>query len=929
MLKSLTAGFRALFRREIVNQELHDELRHYLELAVAEKMRDGMSREAAERAARIEMGGVEPTKERVRHGGWEATVETLWQDLRYGVRGLRRAPAFTAIAVTTLALGIGANTAMFSVVNAVMLRPLPYRDAGKLAMIWTDDARRGLHREATAYSTITDWRAQARVFSQIAYFSTERTATMGNDAAIGRQRTRDALVSANLFSVLGTAPLIGRVISPEDETNRALVAVISYSLWQQRFGGASDVLGKTLVADDLGKGGIRIFTVIGVMPPEFYFPDKLTQFWVPATTYWRFTRESTERFQSWARRWTAIGRVAEPASIADARAELSRIGKQLALTNPSTIADFPGFGTTVTPMLDFVTGTSLQTSLWVLLAAVGMVLLVACANVANLFLARGATRQREFAVRRALGAGRSRLVRQLGAESLVLAIAGGAIGVLLATWGTRILAKVAAAYVPRIDEVSVDGRVLVFAAAVSVAAGVAFGLAPALHASGTDASDALKEGGHGTGSTRLHAGRGALVIAECSLAIVLLVGAGLLLRSLNRLQSVNPGFDPRGVLTMRLEFANERAPTAEELTQTSQLAQARARGREQLMRDLLARVQSLPGVEVAGFVDDMFIAGPGHAAITIPGRSADSLLAGELNDGLVSPEFFSMLRVPLRTGRYLTRDDAAQRIRALWSPVVTDMSLAEKERVATPEPVVVNDAFVRRFFPGENPVGKRFCIDPTNKTYWYVIVGVVADMHRQGLERRVIPEYFGPYLPSPGGRADLLVRTAGDPLALAPSVRRAVASVVPNITIAGVSTADIQLGDFAAQRRLQTGLLTAFAALAMVLAAIGIYGLVHYAVAERTREIGVRIALGAAPADVLALVIRRGMRMPIIGIVLGLGVAYQLTRVLSHLLFEVGATDPSTFAGVGLVLAAVAAAACYFPARRATRVDPVRALRQE
>ena len=488
MLKSLTAGFRALFRRETVNQELHDELRHYLDLAVAEKMRDGMTREAAERAARIEMGGIEPTKERVRHGGWEATVETLWQDLHYGVRGLRRAPAFTTIAVTTLALGIGANTAMFSVVNAVMLRPLPYRNAGKLAMIWTDDTRRGLHREKTAYSTITDWRAQSRAFIQIAFFSTERTATIGNDAAIGRQRTRDALVSANLFPVLGTTPLFGRVISTEDEANRALVAVISYSLWQQRFGGAADVLGKPLVADDLSKGGIRTFTVIGVMPPEFYFPDKLTQFWVPATTYWRFTRESGERFESWARRWTSIGRLTDGASIEDARVDLNRIGKQLAVTNPSTITDFPGFGTTVAPMLDFVTGTSLQTSLWVLLAAVGMVLLVACANVANLFLARGATRQREFAVRRALGAGRGRLVRQLVAESLVLAAAGGATGVLLAMWGTRTLAKFAAAYVPRIDEISVDGSVLFFAGAISVAAGVAFSLAPALHASSTDAA---------------------------------------------------------------------------------------------------------------------------------------------------------------------------------------------------------------------------------------------------------------------------------------------------------------------------------------------------------------------------------------------------------------------------------------------------------
>jgi predicted permease len=930
MLKSLTAGFRALFRREIVEQELNDELQHYLDLAIEEKMRGGLSREAAERAVRIAMGGVEATKERVRSGGWEAAVDALWRDIRYALRGLRRAPAFSAIAVATLALGIGANTAMFSVVNAVMLRPLPYRDAHRLALIWTNDARRRLPREATAYRNILDWRSESRVFQSMAYYSLERSSPTINDVSRARQRTRRALVSGNLFSVLGgVVPVKGRLLTPADEENREPVVVISYSAWQKWFNGAPDIVGKT-VTDELGKRGPLTLTVVGVLPQDFYFPDKLTEMWMPATNYWRFARESAERHISAARRWTVVARLAPAASMDAARADMTRIGNRLGELYPTTEPDFPGFGTTVLPVLDYVAGSGLQSALWVLLGAVGLVLLVACANVANLLLARGATRRHEFAVRCALGASRGRLVRQLVAESMVLAVVGGLIGVLVATWGTRVLSVAAAAYVPRIDEISVDARVLLFAVGVSLVSGLAFGLAPAVRVSAMDASETLKEGsGRGTGSVRLHRTRGALIVAECALAIVLLAGAGLLIRSLARLHAVKPGFDAQSVLAVRLEFPPEAPPTAAEQTQTSPIAAARARGREQRMQDLLLQIRSVPGVAIVGFVDDLFIGGQGNESITIPGRTTDSVAAGELNAAVVSPGFFEAMRVPLRRGRLLNRDDTMQKIRALWTGVVTDQSLAEKERNAVPEPVVVNEAFVRRFFAGDNPIGKRFCVDPMNKTYWYEIVGVVGDMHRQGLERTVIPEYYGPYFPSPNGRADLVLRTTGDPLVVAPLVRKAVMAAVPGIVIAGVSTVDSQLGGFSAQRRFQTWLLTAFAALALSLAAVGIYGVVHYAVAERTREIGVRLALGATPRDVLGLVIGQGLRMPAVGIVIGLGASIGLTRIISHLLFEVGATDPWTFAAVGLVLAAVASAACYFPARRATRVDPVRALRQE
>ena len=926
--RTIASGLRSLFRKDDIARDLDDEVRHYIEMSARENVRAGMSRSEAERAARIAFGGVEDAKERVRTAGWESVIDTIGQDLRFAIRGLRRSPGFTIVALITLALGVGANAAMFSVVNAVMLRPLPFRDSNRLALIYTDDARRGLHTEPTAYRTITDWQASSRAFGEIAYFSTQRVASIGNDPARTRERTRSALVSSNLFSVLGAAPMLGRAISAADLENRDRVAVISYSYWQRRFGGDSSVIGKTTSVEDPSKGSTAPLTIVGVMPADFYFPDKQTELWSPATLYWRFSRERSERFPDWARRWTAVARLASGATLDNARNDLARIGRQLTVANPSTVSDFPGFATTVVPLLDHVAGPGLQSALWILLGAVGLVLLVACVNVANLLLARGATRQREFAVRRALGAQRSRLVRQLLAESLILSGTGGMLGIVLATLATRVVAVAASAYLPRADEIVTDARVLVFTLVTSVVSGIAFGLVPAVRVSATDPSETLKEGGRGIGSARLRRSRGVLVTVECALAIVLLAGAGLFLKSLNRLNSVDPGFDPRGVLTMRIELPSEPPPSAEERLQTSQIAPARATGREATMQTLIERVAALPGVESVGVMDDLFIVGQGNKSITVPGRS-DSVAAGELNEGYATTGYFSAMRVRLVRGRLLTRDDGAQKIRALWSPVPTQLSLAEKEMRAVPEPVVANESFVRRFFPNEDPLGKRFCIDPTNKTYWYIIVGVVADMHRSGLERRSIPEFYGPYLPSPNGRADLLVRAKGDPLQLAPSVRRAVVAAFPGVIVANVSTAEAQLGGFSAQRRLQTWVLTSFAGLALVLAAIGVYGLVHYAVSERTREIGVRVALGATASDVIELVIGEGMRLPVIGIVIGLAVSMILTRLIAHLLFDVGATDPATFVAVGLVLAVVAAAACYIPARRALGIDPMRALKPD
>jgi predicted permease len=926
-LRAIRAGLRTLFRRRDVDRELDDEIAHYLELATEEYLRQGMKRPEAERAARVLMGSASSVREQALSERWEAGVESMLSDVGYGIRTLRKNPGFTLAAILTIALGIGANTAMFSVVNAVMLRPLPWPGAGTLALIWTNDVARGLPREATAYRTIEDWRSSNRTFRDIAWYATQRVAPMSNDPGGGRGRSRSALVSANLFSVLGVTPAMGRVVSSVDETERAAVAVISHSFWLRWFGGSPDVIGKTFAMDDASKGGLASLTVIGVTPPGFYFPDQQTEIWTPATTYWRFDRESAERFPSWARRWTAVGRLAPGASMDDARRDLTRIGQYLASVHVSTVRDFPGFRTTVMSVLDAMTGQTLQSALWFLLGAVSLVLLVACVNVANLLLARGAARQREFSVRRALGAGRGRIVRQLVTESMLLSVAGGAIGIMVAAWGTNLLGVAASGFVPRIDGIAIDWRVLVFAVVASVVAGLAFGLAPALRLSRADVTETLREGGRSTGHTHLRRSRDLLVVAEFAMALTLLTGAGLLLRSLGQLQSVHPGFDPSQVLTVRLEFPTEALSTADDRWQSSQIAPARARARSAQAAQLVERVLALPGVTHAGFSDDLFVNSQGNKSITIPGRTVEQMGSGELNNGAVTPGFFGVLRVPTRRGRALTDADTDRKIQAMWSVARTDLPLREQQALAIAEPVTVNEAFVRRFFADEEPIGQRFGGADLNKPYWYEIVGVVGDMHRQGLERSVIPEFYGPWIPSSNGRADLLVRTSGDPLALAISVRQAVLSEVPGMTVVSVSTADAQLGGFSALRRLQTWLLTIFASLALVLAGIGIFGVVHFTVAERTREIGVRVALGATPTSVMTLVLGQGMRTAIVGIAIGFAASLALTRLLGSLLFGIGATDPVTFASAAIVLASVAAGACWFAGRRAVRVDPVSALR--
>jgi len=852
----------------------------------------------------------------------QSLIDRIARDVRYALRGLGRLPGFTAIAVLTLALGIGANTAMFSVANAVLFRPLPFRDADDLVVIATDDIRRGLHNERSPLPVVEEWRTQNRTLLDVAYYTTYRE-TLNEHG--DRERLRAAAASVNLFAVLGASPVLGRAFSGAVEQSRERVAVISHAFWRRRFGADSAVVGRAFhveasTADnrDAAAGNAPLtveFRVIGVMPAEFYFPDKQVDFWVPALTAPGSDRPATEPFGRDARRWMAVARLKPSATVRDVEGDLSNIGKRLALSYSSLPSDFPGFGVAVTSLRDSLTGERVQATLWLLLASVTLVLGISCANVASLLLARGATRHREFALRRALGATRTRLAAQLIVESSILAICGGALGLLIASALGKVLGVLAAGSLPRLEEITLDVRVLIFAVTASLLSGVVVGLAPVLSDS-TRTADALNARGDLTGSRRAVRFRSLLVIAQCAVAVVLLAGAGLLLRSFDRLRAIDPGFDPRQVVTVRLEFPAAPPRALDTSANVLQAAGALASLRLRQMETAVNAIAALPGVDAVAFIDDMFAGSTGNRSIAIPGR--DALNVGQLNDGRVTPGFFRVMRVPLLRGRYFESDDALapMRARALNVTVV--------------ERVVVNETFARQFFPNENPVGRVFS-GASQAQSSFEIVGVVGDMHRQGRERSTIPEYFTAYVPVPRGRADLLARVESgvDPNGVVRAVQASIKELIPGALIWYVSTPAQQLDDFESARLLETWLLAAFAGLALILSVVGLYGIVHYSVAQRTREIGLRIALGATNAAVLRRTMIEGMRIPLIGLAIGVVIALLLTRLMTHLLFRTSPEDPVTYLTISVTLVASAIAACYLPARKASRVDPMTALRHE
>src|SRR5579885_551280 len=812
-------------------------------------------------------------------------MRTLWQDVRYGLRTLSKNPGFTAVAVLALALGIGANSAIFSVVNAVLLNPLPFPEEGQLLRLGEGTRGQALaERGSFSFPDYRDVRAQARTLAHVAAFWNSGAILTGE--GLEEEQLHGADVSPEYFAVLGERPELGRVLTDEDNHPDADAVVISHSLWQRRFGGRRDVLGQQL------KLGGSTMTVVGVMPAGFEYPFRTAHqdFWEPLDD-----RPTPAREQRDSRSYNIIARMKPGVTVEQANAELDTISRRLE-------QQYPDSNTTVliagASMRDDVT-RDVRPALLILLGAVAFVLLIACANVANLLLARATARHKEIAVRTALGASRWRIVRQLLVESLLLALAGGAAGLLLAVWGADVLVAASPSDIPRVEQVGLDARVVIFTLLVSALTGVAFGLVPALQASKTELTGALKEGGRGaTEGFRRNRARSLLVVAEVALSLVLLIGAGLLIRSFVRLMQTYHGFDPSRVIALDIPLSRQRYDTEQK--------------QAAFFNQLVERARQLPGVEAAGLVNNLPLThNVDELTFNIAGRPPFPPGAeAEANDTVVSPGYFEAMKIPLREGRMFSAQDGPN----------------------APRVMLVSEALARKYFAGQNPVGQRLVIDydaPLGNVT-YEIVGVVGDARRASLEAAAEPEFYVLNEQLPQRRLNLVVRTsAANPASMAAALRGAVAELDKEQTVWQTRTLDQLVSASVAARRFNMALLGVFAAVALALAALGIYGVMAYTVTRRTHEVGVRMALGASRGDVLRLIVGQGMALALAGVAVGLAAAFAVTRVLAGLLYGVTTTDPLTYACLALLLAAIAFVSCYLPARRATKVDPGVALRYE
>jgi putative ABC transport system permease protein len=808
-------------------------------------------------------------------------MQTFWQDLRYGARMLMKKPGFTIIAVLALALGIGANTAIFSVVNGVLLRPLPYADSSRLAVLWGTQPKLDLKVLPNSGPDFVDWKNQNTTFERLAAFEEASFNLAGEGEA---ERVESAAVSADLFTLLGVQPQTGRSFnSDEEKSGHNKVAVLSYRLWQRRFGANPNLVGQPIALN--GEG----YTVVGVMPANFRFPEgnKTIDVWVPLVA-------DTELMnQRGHRDLLVVGRLKQGVTLAQAQTEMSVIANRIAQQYPGSNEDW---GVSVVSLQKQVTA-AIEPALLVLFVAVGCVLLIACANVANLSLARAATRQKEVAIRLALGASRGRLVRQFLTESMLLAVLGGALGLLLAFWGVDALVSLLPEDVPRVDMIGVDRYVLGFTLLVSLVTGVLLGLVPAQQATKPDLTEALKEGRKSLMAiSPRNRVRSLLVISEVALALVLLIGAGLMLKSFRQLQKVDPGFNPQNVLTMQIALP--------ELKYEEEKQQAI------FFHQLLERVESLPGVVSAGISTNLPFREDSQSDFNIEGRPEpetvrDALIA---SNGSVSPNYFRAFGIPVLKGRAFTEQDTADSM-----PVA-----------------VINETLARRYWPNEDPLGKRLRLGAEEDgAPLCTIVGIVGDVRHYDLDKQPNAELYFPYQQQPKPSMSLVVRTASDPLKIIAAVRNEVQAIDREQPVYNVVTMESRLTESIASRRLSVMLLGIFAVLALVLASVGIYGVVSYSVTQRTHEIGVRMALGAQARDVLRLVVGQGMLIALIGVAVGLTGAFALTRLMSSLLYGVSATDPLTFVVISLTLSLVALVACYLPARRAMKVDPMVALRYE
>lgn len=809
-------------------------------------------------------------------------MNDLVQDIRYAVRTLARRPGFVAVAVITLALGIGVNSAIFSALNSILLRPLPYPAPDRLVQVWEHKAGSDTKDNPVAPLNFLDWQTQSETFEQIAGYNVWLPTLT---TASHPEEIPGSIVSANFFSTIGVTPQLGRGFLPEEEqrgNNR--VVIISHNLWQRRFGGDQEILGKKISLSG------RDFIVVGVMPPGYRHPEpymiEKAEIWTPLV----ISKDEGSRGFRYIR---VIGRLKPEVDIDRARAELEAIAGQLEQAHPLTNKNW---SVTLLSLHSQTTG-AIGAALWILQAAVGFVLLVACVNIANLFLARSSSREREMAIRSALGASRRRLIRQLLTESLLLAIVGGLAGLLLAAWGIDVLVSLSPADIPRLEEIGFDSRVFGFTLLVSLATTLLFGLVPALQASRLRLTDSLKEGSqNSTAGLRNRRISAILVVAEVALSLVLLVGAGLMIKSFFQLRGVDVGFDSQNVLTMQLSLPATKYKEDHQMIS--------------LYQGIIDRVESLPGVESAGLTLSLPLTGTNDLGISFdiegrpepePGKNPTTQYRP------VSDGYFRTMGIRLVAGRLFDDQDQS----------------------TSPEVAIINEALARKYFPDEDPMGRRLHVESFGKSATRTIVGIVTDVRHLSLDEAAAPEMYVPYQQNAWAFSALAVRTAANQNSLFASVQNAIWENEKEVTISQVGSMDQLLSDSIAHPRFNALLLALFSIVALVLASVGIYGVMSYIVSQSTREIGIRQALGAQQFDILRLVLSQGMGLVLAGIIIGLGGAFALTRFLKSLLFEVSATDPLTYFAIAILLTLVALAACLIPARRAMKVDPIVALRYE
>jgi len=821
-------------------------------------------------------------------------MNSLWQDVRFGLRMLAKNPGFTAIAVLTLALGIGAITAIFSVVNAVLLRPLPFAASNRIVSI--GESLPGF--SSTMPMSAPDYRTFAerqRSFEALAVYGNRHFDLTGE----GRpERVQGARISSSLFPLLGVAPRMGRSFTSEEEPAGHNLVILSDGLWKRHFGSDPNIVGRTVALDRIP------YAVVGVMPPGFQFPLKGQQWNSEPADLWVPMAFTDDEIQGWGNMYnhSVLARLKPGVTLVQAQADAKATMAQVEKLYPAKFVAYLNgrhINALLTPLNTAITG-DVRAPLLVLLVAVGVVLLIACANVANLLLARAARRQREVAVRVALGAGRWRLIRQLLSESLLLGIGSGLAALAVGYWGIAALKDVAPVDLPRINEVSVDGRVLVFAMALSVATSVLFGIIPALQAAHVDPQQSLKQGGRGAGPARGHRRlQRALIVSQMALAIMLLIGAGLLLRSFARLLDQDPGFRQDRVLAMTVPLPLNAYPQASQV-----------RG---FFEELLSRASSLPGASNVGLSTDLPLDAQERDAPEVEGRDPGTIPG--LAQSWIMGDYFGAMGITLKRGRMFTAD----------------------ERVGKPDVVIVSEAAASTYWPNQDPIGKRIKFMGPR---WRTVIGVASDVKDSSMQADAVPHTYTPYLQEPDDLVTsttldelrilhLAVRTPSDPAAISSALRDTIASLDPQIAVADVKTMETTVSESLAPQRFNLFLLGLFAVLAVFLAAVGVYGVLSYAVTQRTREIGIKIALGARRGNLLGDVLREGMSLTLVGALIGVGGAFLLTRLMASLLYGVTAHDPLTFAVVVVLLACVSLAACYIPAHRATRVDPLVALRHE